>query len=136
VVARFGDSLRHVDHIAQLINGAARQTNLLALNATIEAVRAGAAGAGFSVVASEVKTLAMRTAASTDEIAAAVGALQSAATGVAASIAAMTEGITGIGAATTAIRQVADRQRLSMSQLDQQVAEALARAWAMTDHKT
>ena len=135
VVAGLGDSLRQVDHIAQLINGLTRQTNLLALNATIEAARAGAAGAGFSVVATEVKTLATDTAASTGEITSAVSSLQHAADAVAASIAAMTEGIGGIGDATTAIRQVAEQQRVTMAQLDQQVGEALARARAMAGHR-
>jgi methyl-accepting chemotaxis protein len=135
VVAALGESLRQVDHIAQSINVLARQTNLLALNATIEAARAGAAGAGFNVVATEVKNLATGTAASTGEITSAVGSLQQAAAAVAASIAAMTKGIGDIGAATTAIRQVADQQRVTMTQLDQQVGEALSRARAMADHR-
>ena len=59
-------------HTAAMIGQIAAQTNLLALNATIEAARAGAAGAGFRVVASEVKTLSRQTQSATDEIVASV----------------------------------------------------------------
>jgi methyl-accepting chemotaxis protein len=65
-----------IGNIIQLIQAIASQTNLLALNATIEAARAGDAGKGFAIVASEVKNLASQTAQATEQIASQIAAIQ------------------------------------------------------------
>lgn len=78
IVENLAETAQSINDVIALIEDIAEQTNLLALNATIEAARAGEAGKGFAVVASEVKTLAGQTAQATEQIRTQIGNVQGA----------------------------------------------------------
>lgn len=106
-------SSKEMTDIISTIDGLAFQTNLLALNAGVEAARAGSAGAGFAVVANEVRHLAQRSA----EAASSIRQL------VATSGAQITEGVTLVENSGEALRQIVS-EVTDISGLMDEIAEA------------
>ena len=123
-MSRLGTSSAEIDNVIKLITSIAEQTNLLALNATIEAARAGEAGKGFAVVASEVKDLAQETARATGDISARVEAIQKDTGGAAASISGVTEVIGQIDSYQSAIASAVEQQSATTAGMAQELETA------------
>jgi methyl-accepting chemotaxis protein len=86
IVIKLGESSTEIGQVIKVITSIAQKTDLLALNATVEAARAGEVGAGFAVVANEVKELAKQTATATEDISKRIETIQADAKNVVAAI--------------------------------------------------
>jgi len=118
------NSAQKIGEVIGLITDIAEQTNLLALNATIEAARAGEAGKGFAVVASEVKNLANQTARATDEIGSQVQGIQSSTQMAAGSIEKIGATITRIDEIATSITLAVEEQTTATREISENVERA------------
>jgi methyl-accepting chemotaxis protein len=132
-VDQLDGAVTKIGEVVALINAIAEQTNLLALNATIESARAGDAGRGFSVVASEVKTLAQQTSNATSDIQKQIATVQSAARDAVGVIHTFDSAIAdlnqAVGAITESVRQqnAATREITGSVNVSAQSAEAVSR---------
>jgi methyl-accepting chemotaxis protein len=122
-IATLSEAASKVGKVTTLIGEIASQTNLLALNATIEAARAGEAGRGFSVVASEVKSLAEQTTKATNEISHQIAEIQGATQQSVTSIAAIADAIRKVEAVSSAVALAIHEQSGVTQEIARTVAE-------------
>jgi methyl-accepting chemotaxis protein len=127
-IGQLTDGANRIGDVVKLIRAIADQTNLLALNATIEAARAGEAGRGFAVVASEVKTLASQTAKATEEIAAHIGAIQSATADAVDAIRSIGEVMGDVSSFTVSIAAAVEEQSATTRTIADNVQQAASGA--------
>ena len=123
-VKSLAKTAQQIGEVINLISDIAEQTNLLALNATIEAARAGEAGKGFAVVASEVKNLATQTAKATEEISQQIGGVQTETDAAVSSMDAIGATINELNEVATAIAAAVDEQGAATGEIARNVEEA------------
>ena len=123
-MSALGRSSQEIGAVIKVITSIAEQTNLLALNATIEAARAGEAGKGFAVVASEVKELARDTAKATEEIGSRIESMQDDTQRAVAAIAKIGDVIEQIDSLQTKIAAAVEEQSVTTSEIGRNISEA------------
>ncbi len=125
-IRQLEEASNRIGEVVQLISEIAEQTNLLALNATIEAARAGEAGKGFAVVASEVKNLANQTAKATEDISGQVQEIQQVTKGAVGAIEGVGDTVHRMSEISASVAVSIDQQGAATSEISRSVQEASA----------
>ena len=130
---RLAKAGNEISGVAKVIGRIADQTNLLALNATIEAASAGAAGKGFTVVASEVKSLATQTTAATGDIGKRITAVITDTTSSNQALQAIAESVERLNNAATSIAAAVEEQTAVVDEVARGANDSSAAANATGD---
>ncbi|MGO1120508.1 methyl-accepting chemotaxis protein [Rhodovibrionaceae bacterium A322] len=123
-VKGLAEAAERIGDVVTLIQDIAEQTNLLALNATIEAARAGEAGKGFAVVASEVKSLANQTAKATSQISDHIKSIQGETLDAVDAIGEIQSVITEVNDIAESIAAAVEEQSAATSEISNNVQQA------------
>jgi methyl-accepting chemotaxis protein len=126
MVRSLDEASTRIGHVVAMITDIAEQTNLLALNATIEAARAGEAGKGFAVVASEVKSLANQTAKATEDIGGQIADIQKATKASVDAIERIFSVIEGMNKITGSIASAVEEQGAATKEIARNIEQAAA----------
>ncbi len=121
--AEVANEVAAIEEVVKTISEIADQTNILALNASIEAARAGSSGAGFAVVAQEVKNLANQTAKATDSVSVRINAIQNSTKQSGHSSGAMVETTSRLRAASDSLLDSLNRELGAFSKITDAVDE-------------
>ena len=132
VIGGMAEAAGKVTEVVGLISDIAEQTNLLALNATIEAARAGEAGKGFAVVASEVKALANQTQSATGEITSQISEMQAITNEAVAAIESVLAIVGDISSSTGDISAAVNNQQVATGEIANTVQGAAEGAREVT----
>ncbi|MHA1601077.1 MAG: methyl-accepting chemotaxis protein, partial [Alphaproteobacteria bacterium] len=131
-IKNLAEAAEKIGAVVSLIQDIAEQTNLLALNATIEAARAGEAGKGFAVVASEVKSLATQTAKATEDIGGQIAAIQGSTDEAVTAIGGIGKIISELDEIATSIASAVEEQGSATQEIARNVQQAAAGAGDVT----
>ena len=133
-IGALSSAAEKIGDVVSLISAIAEQTNLLALNATIEAARAGEAGKGFAVVASEVKQLASQTAKATADISQKIIEIQTQTSTSVDAISRIVNTVRSLGDITQAISAAVEQQGVATREIAVNCQRAAAGAGAVTEN--
>jgi len=125
-IQALAETATRIGDVITLIQDIAEQTNLLALNATIEAARAGEAGKGFAVVASEVKNLASQTAKATEDIRTQIEDIQESSRDAVTAIQTIGEAVGELDQMNGAVAAAVEEQSATTNEIARNTQEAAA----------